>query len=196
MVTGGPYGNEDLNKNLILDPADFEDTSTTCGSDPCCGDGALTPPSSAAGSAPGTVETDEYGVGNFELVYLKSSAVWIDDAITASTIVLGTETTTTLEFSLPYLEADGRYLPDSPYGLGSLTIFASEDIDNGHIVPAGEISVPVGGDQTFTIIPDAGYEIAWLVIDDVYTPPAGTYTFYEVMEIHTISAIFAPEPGP
>jgi hypothetical protein len=106
----GFYPNEDENnRNLILDPG--EDTGTNPGH----GDGELTPPNSAAGSLPGTVTTDDNGIANFDLVYLKASAVWIEDEIAASTLVLGTETRSTINFWLPYLKGDEESLPPSPY---------------------------------------------------------------------------------
>jgi hypothetical protein len=98
------YPNEDTNKNSTMDTG--EDTN---------GDGVLTPPSSAAGSLPRTVTCDENGVANFNLVYLKASAAWIEDEITASTEVLGTETQSTYRLGLPWAEADCGYLPHSPY---------------------------------------------------------------------------------
>lgn len=100
------YGNnnEDENRNLILDEG--EDLNR---------DGELTPPNSAAGTLPATVTTDENGVGNFNLVYLKNSAIWIEDEIIASTLVLGTETVATLTFTLPYLEGEEAHLPSCPY---------------------------------------------------------------------------------
>jgi hypothetical protein len=50
------------------------------------GDGFLTPPNSAAGTVPETVITDANGVANFNLIYLKSSALSIVDRIRASTL--------------------------------------------------------------------------------------------------------------
>ena len=89
--------------------AEWEDTN---------GDGELTPQSSAAGSVPSTVSTDENGVANFNLVYLKTSAAWIKDEITASTIVLGTETQSIYKFWLPWSVDDPcETMPDSPYNL-------------------------------------------------------------------------------
>lgn len=193
MVTGGPYVNEDINRNLILDPG--EDV----GLDPGHGDGNLTPPSSAAGAVPATVTTDENGVGNFNLVYLKQSAVWIADEITASVVVLGTETTSTLEFRLPYLIPDEPYLPDSPYGLGSFTIVASAGA-NGSISltpagpPAGVESVPFGADLTFYITPDLGYEVDSLTVDGWFEIPVAAYTFNYVTEDHTINVTFVATP--
>ncbi len=111
-VITGTYPNEDINRNLILDPGE-EGTSNSYNQD-----GRLTPPSSAAGTIPVTVTTDAYGVGNFELVYLKNSAVWIKDEVKASTFVWGTETISTLKFILPYAIEDEKSLPSSPYGIG------------------------------------------------------------------------------
>lgn len=109
---GKPYPNEDINRNLILDGGE-EGTSNLDNQD-----GRLTPPNSAAGTLPGTVTTDAYGVGNFNLVYLKNSAVWIEDEVKASTFVWGTETISALTFVLPYAKEDEEFLPDSPYGPG------------------------------------------------------------------------------
>jgi len=102
----GTFDNEDLNENTFLDPG--EDTN---------GDGLLTPHNSAAGTLPTTVTTDENGVANFDLVYLKDHANWIRDRIRASTLVLGTETTASTTFCLPYERSEGEAgdLHDSPY---------------------------------------------------------------------------------
>ncbi|RZB30229.1 MAG: hypothetical protein SRB1_02509 [Desulfobacteraceae bacterium Eth-SRB1] len=105
----GTFDNEDLNENTFLDPG--EDTS---------GDGLLTPPNSAAGTLPATVTTGENGVANFDLVYLKDHANWIRDRIMASRFVLGTETTSSIIFRLPYALEEGEAgdLNDSPYPVG------------------------------------------------------------------------------
>jgi len=100
----GTFSNEDVNENLFLDAG--EDTNQ---------DGEITPPNSAAGAVPDSVTTDASGVANFNLTYLKGSAVWIVNRIRASTIVLGTETSSSTTFRLPYLESEAGELPDSPY---------------------------------------------------------------------------------
>lgn len=127
-VVTGKYPNEDANRNLILDEG--EDL-------PPNADGRLTPPNSAAGTVSGTssgetgsarsprmsardddtyiVQTDNQGVAKFYLTYLKSSAVWIESEITASTMVSGSETQSKYPFWLPYLKEDACELPDSPY---------------------------------------------------------------------------------
>lgn len=109
--------NEDVNRNLICDGCDVDpsDGCNAMGED-VNGDCELTPPSSAAGSVPATVTADDNGVANFNLVYLKASAAWIRDEITASTLVLGTETQSTYTFWLPWLDGEECSLPHSPYG--------------------------------------------------------------------------------
>jgi len=64
---------------------------------------------------------------------------------------------------------------------------------NGAISPAGAASVPPGSSQTYNITPDAGFQIANLVVDGVTLPAATTYTFINVTADHTISASFAPQ---
>ncbi len=185
-IITGTYVNEDLNRNLILDTG--EDTN---------GDGQLTPLSSAAGSLPATVITDENGVANFDLVYLKQYAVWIEEEIRASTLVLGTETTSILEFRLPYLEDDSCNLPDSPYGSGIPRIFTitASSIGFGWIDPSGEVEVNYGDDQVFVITPDTGYVPSvlvdgWPVSDLTQAGDSYYYKFENVTKDHTIQVIF------
>ncbi|MDH5784170.1 MAG: Ig-like domain-containing protein [Chromatiales bacterium] len=87
--------NEDINKNLVLDAG--EDRSS---------DGSLTPPISAAGAIPSSVKTDANGVATVDLVYLKDYAGFINNALSATAIVSGTETKATLNFWLSALKAD------------------------------------------------------------------------------------------
>jgi len=106
--------NEDENRNLILDPG--EDRN---------GDGSLTPPISAAGSIPPYVTTDENGLATFDLIYLKSSAAWVETEVTATTYVLGTETKSTYTFWLPYLKDEACHLPHSPYNTKSVSLLSA-----------------------------------------------------------------------
>ncbi len=98
------FSNEDTNRNLILDPG--EDINK---------DGELTPPLSAAGNLPAFVITDENGVANADLVYLKNSAAWIEAEITVRVHVSGSEIQKSYNFWIPYLEEDTGSLPHSPY---------------------------------------------------------------------------------
>jgi len=94
-LANSPKANEDLNDNLVLDVGEDQN-----------GDGQLTPPNSSAGTLPATVTTDEFGVATFDLIYLKQYAAWVRTTVTASTFVVGTETTTALSFILPVTKED------------------------------------------------------------------------------------------
>lgn len=65
---------------------------------------------------------------------------------------------------------------------------------NGSISPSGSVKVYLNGSQTFTAIPNTYYFVDSLIIDGINNPAAataGTYTFTNVNEPHTIRATFA-----
>ncbi|MDI6767479.1 MAG: T9SS type A sorting domain-containing protein [Bacteroidota bacterium] len=63
--------------------------------------------------------------------------------------------------------------------------------DNGTISPYGSVAVDHGSDQHFSIIPDMGYHVDNLFVDDTHVDSTTSYAFYNVMEGHTIHAEFA-----
>ena len=80
----------------------------------------------------------------------------------------------------------------------TFTISASAS-GNGSITPSGVITAPQASDQTFTVTPDAGFQVGSLVVDgaQVFLPiGATTYTFANVEANHTINASFVPLAGP
>lgn len=60
------------------------------------------------------------------------------------------------------------------------TVLALSDI-NGGLTPAGTINVANGSSQTFTLLPDAGYELDALLVDDL--PVAGASSPYTLTGI-------------
>ena len=62
---------------------------------------------------------------------------------------------------------------------------------NGSISPSGWVTVREGGDQTFTITPDAGYAVAKVLMDGKSVGAVSSYTFEDVKANHTITASFA-----
>ena len=133
------YPNEDdtfpgtyFYRNLILDPG--EDANN---------DGQLTPSSSAAGAIPAEVVADENGLAAFDLIYPKSQAAWIVAEITGSTLVLGSETRSTSQFTLPYLidpDSDECLLPDSPYNNSQPTLEIALTATPDEVYPDGGTS--------------------------------------------------------
>jgi FtsP/CotA-like multicopper oxidase with cupredoxin domain len=72
------------------------------------------------------------------------------------------------------------------------TITAPAGADGG-ITPSGSVAVGRGGSETFTFTPDLHYRIREVLVDNVADPvaaAAGSYTFADVQEDHTIEVSF------
>jgi hypothetical protein len=63
----------------------------------------------------------------------------------------------------------------------------------GSISPSGDVSVPDGGDQSFTVTPSAGYHILDVLVDGSSVGAVGFYDFTAVSTDHTIEAQFAAD---
>jgi DNA uptake protein ComE-like DNA-binding protein len=63
---------------------------------------------------------------------------------------------------------------------------------HGSITPDGTTMVPHSTEQTFTILPDAGYQIQELLVDGRRVEPTTTYTFSNVTAAHTLAVQFTP----
>lgn len=63
--------------------------------------------------------------------------------------------------------------------------------EHGGISPMGVVKMPFGSSQTFTIMPDAGYHVADVLVDGVSIGVVTEYTFVNVTSGHTIEATFA-----
>ncbi len=68
---------------------------------------------------------------------------------------------------------------------------------NGSITPNGTVTVLQGNSQTFTFAPSTGYRIVQVLVDGTNNPgavAAGSYTFTNVSENHTISVSYDQIP--
>lgn len=74
--------------------------------------------------------------------------------------------------------------------LECFTILPSAGI-NGTITPSNTMVLSRGMNQTFSIVPDAGFEIADVLVDGVSAGPVGTYTFSNIRANHSISVSFS-----
>ncbi len=79
------------------------------------------------------------------------------------------------------------------FAINTYTITASAG-PGGSILPSGSIPVNHGSDQTFTITPDAGYDIVDVRVDNVSQGLIASYTFTGVTANQTIEAIFSASP--
>ncbi|WKZ28958.1 MAG: PQQ-dependent sugar dehydrogenase [Patescibacteria group bacterium] len=65
---------------------------------------------------------------------------------------------------------------------------------NGAITPSGSVVVNSGANQSFTITPNGGYQVADVLVDGVSQGAVTSYTFTNVTANHTISASFSAIP--
>jgi hypothetical protein len=66
--------------------------------------------------------------------------------------------------------------------------------EGGNIYPSGGVIVDKGKSQSFTIIPDEGYWIEDVLVDDESVGVVENYTFENVQQNHTIHVTFASPP--
>lgn len=66
---------------------------------------------------------------------------------------------------------------------------------NGSISPSGTVQVVEGGSQTFTITPDSGCRIFYVMVDGVNKGAVSSYTFNNVSGNHVISVTFDNSTG-
>ena len=83
------------------------------------------------------------------------------------------------------------YIEFVPSSLSEYTITASAGA-NGSISPSGSVLVAQGDDQTFSITPDSGYEVADVFVSGNSVGAVSTYTFANVTATDSISANFKP----
>ena len=76
-----------------------------------------------------------------------------------------------------------------PQAAPQYTITASAGT-GGVIAPSRTVTVNSGASQTFTITPNAGYQVTDVLIDGSSVGPVLSYTFTNVTANHTISASF------
>lgn len=81
----------------------------------------------------------------------------------------------------------------NPEDMKGYTITASAS-EGGTISPEGEIDVFETAFVTFTITPDAKYRIDDVLVDGNSVGVVSTYTFSDISQDHTISAVFASAP--
>ena len=60
----------------------------------------------------------------------------------------------------------------------------------GSISPSGSTNVTHGGNQKYTITPDAGYEVADVIVDGKSVGAVTSYTFSNITQAHTITVTF------
>ena len=81
------------------------------------------------------------------------------------------------------------YLQNSEY-LTSIIQANTNNKEWGTITPTGVVALKDDSTQTFEITPSSGYELESLMVDNVSVEKSSTYTFQNITENHTITAVF------
>ncbi|MEN6438881.1 MAG: hypothetical protein ABFD97_09880, partial [Syntrophobacter sp.] len=132
-----------------------------------------------------------------------------DAAVTGYKVYHGTASrtyTSTLDAgtNLTYLisgisDAQPRYIAVTAYSASAESSFSDELTcyvvqaaapTNGQILPAGNTAFAAGSNQTYSIVPSAGYVIQDVLVDGVSVGAVSSYTFSTLGACHTISAVF------
>jgi len=92
--------------------------------------------------------------------------------------------------SYEFLAIDADHTIHASFAINTYTITASAG-SNGTIDPIGPTVVEYGSDQLFTIFPEENYHIDDVLVDGASIGAVESYTFDNVIEDHTIEAIFA-----
>ena len=95
--------------------------------------------------------------------------------------------------SFTFTNVTADHTIDASFTVFTYTITASAGA-NGSIALSGNVSVPLGSDQIFTITPATGYHVADVLVDGASVGAVTSYTFTNVTAAHTIAATFAQNP--
>ncbi len=106
----------------------------------------------------------------------------------ASVLVDGTSVGAVTSYTFSNVTAN--HTVSATFAVNAYTITATAGT-NGAISPSGSRSVNYGGNASFTIIPNAGYQISSVLVDNASVGAMTSYTFNNVTTNHTISATFS-----
>lgn len=91
------------------------------------------------------------------------------------------------------LQVDADKVITATFSLNTYTITPSAGV-NGSISPNTLQTLNFGQDQTFTFTPNAGYQVADVLVDGVSVGALTSYTFTQTSANHTISVSFSKIP--
>ena len=115
----------------------------------------------------------------------------ITDVIINNTLNLGSQAS---PFQYNFTRVTSNQSIEAQFTQKSYTINSTSG-KGGEITPSGELLIPCGGSQTFTINPNTYYEVTSVLVDGVEQGILRSYTFSNVTEDHEISAYFTRIPG-
>jgi hypothetical protein len=99
------------------------------------------------------------------------------------------------EFIVQVTDGTGASVNSSAVGItvSSVQFFSIIVIQSAHgTIYPGTLSVSLGDDPFFTIMPDVGYHVADVLVDGISVGAIGSFCFVNVTADHSLSATFAP----
>ena len=91
--------------------------------------------------------------------------------------------------SYTFTNVTANHTISATFAINTYTIGASAGA-NGSISPSGSVVVNHGANQSFTITPDGGYNVANVLVDGISVGAVTSHTFTNVTANHTITATF------
>jgi hypothetical protein len=134
-------------------------------------------------SPSGAVKVKRGGNQGFKIEW--DSGYHIDSLFIDSSLV-------TSDDSYSFMNVTADHFISVKFTFNSYTI-AVESGPNGTITPEGKISLPQGEQQSFTIVPAAGYHIKEVIVDGMDQGVVENYTFTNITVNHNIRAEFAKD---
>jgi hypothetical protein len=142
---------------------------------------AITAIQSANGTiSPNSATVNQGGNKSFNIIHGTGYSI-------ASLIVDGSSVTVASSYTFSNVQAD--HIITATFAIMNFTLTVTQNV-NGDISP-GTTNVTYGASQTFSITPNTGYSISFLIVDGSSVQPTSSYTFNNVKDSHSISATFA-----
>src|SRR3990172_9045428 len=92
-------------------------------------------------------------------------------------------------YSYTFNNVTADHTISASFAINTFTITGSAGT-GGSISPSGTVTVNSGASQTFSITPNAGYQIADVLVDGSSVGAVSSYTFTNVTTNHSVSATF------
>ena len=96
--------------------------------------------------------------------------------------------------SYEFTNVTANHTISASFAIDTKTITISAPSGNGTISPSGTITVNYGGNQTFTITPNSGYEVNDVLVDGASVGKITSYLMSNITTNHSISVVFALIP--
>ncbi|MCP4048625.1 MAG: hypothetical protein GY732_21825, partial [Gammaproteobacteria bacterium] len=94
--------------------------------------------------------------------------------------------------SYTFSNVSANHSISATFSMNTFTVTASAG-SHGSITPSGSITVAQGGNQPFTITPDAGYHVSDVLVDGQSQGAVTSYAFSNIAANHSIVASFVAD---